>query len=301
MRLVLVGTGTFAVPALEALAPHVILAVAQPGRPSGRGLKVRPSAVEARAAELGIPVETPQKARDPEFVARIEALRPDALVVASYGQILSQRLLDSAIRGGINLHGSLLPRWRGAAPIQRAIEAGDPETGVTLMQMDRGMDTGGMIATVATPIQDEESYGELQDRLAIIAAEMAAEWMPRIVAGEYSALPQPEEGITLAPKLSKEEGVLDVSLSATVLARRVRAFTPSPGATLTTTRGVLRVHRATAVEGDGEPGVVLGLRPLVVACGEGALQLDLIQPEGKPRVGGSDWANGARLVPGTPL
>lgn len=301
MRVVFFGTGTFAVPALRAIAGDVILAVAQPARPSGRGKSVRPSAVEAEARELGIEVATPEKARAVEFVERIEALAPDALVVASYGQILSQRLLDAARIGGINLHGSILPRWRGAAPIQRAIEAGDPETGVTLMQMDRGMDTGDAIADVRTAIAPDETAAELSDRLALLGAGLLTEWWPRLAAGTYPRTPQPDEGVTLAPKLTKDEARLDLRDGAATIVRKANAFSPSPGAFLLTESGPAKLLRARLAEGTGRPGEILARRPLVVAAGEGALEIVEIAPPGGRRASGADWANGGRLRVGDAL
>ena len=205
MRLVFFGTGAFALPALKALADHIILVVTQPDRPSGRAGKSTPSLAKLLALDLGLPCASPEKARDQEFVKQLIDLEPEALVVASYGQILSQAVLDSARRGGINLHGSILPSYRGAAPIQRCLFNGDAETGVTLMQMDRGMDTGDIIKIERLTIEPEETYGALQDRLAIVAAAMAVEWMPKIVAGDYSKIPQDGTKATPAPKVEKIE------------------------------------------------------------------------------------------------
>ena len=301
MRLVYFGTGSFSLPALRALAPHITLVVTQPDRPSGRGHRLQPSPAKLLAAELGIPCETPEKTRAPEFVARLIEERADALVVASYGQILSQKVLDSAGRGGINLHGSLLPRYRGAAPIQRAILEGEIETGITLMQMDKGMDTGDMIEVVRTPIDPDETYGELQDRLAILAAEMAEAWMPRIVAGDYPRVPQDGELATLAPKVDRAETELVFTRSASAEYNRFRAFTPSPGAFLQTNLGRLRLQKLALAAESGEPGTVLSVRPLTVAFADGALVLDEVQPEGKKKQSGRDFANGARLAPGMRL
>ncbi|RYG49522.1 methionyl-tRNA formyltransferase [bacterium] len=301
MRLVFFGTGSFAVPALRAMAEHTVLAVTQPDAPSGRGNRLTPSAVKLAALELGIPVETPERARAKEFVDRIAAMEADALLVASYGQILSERLLNSATRGGINLHGSILPRWRGAAPIQRSVEAGDPETGITLMQMDRGMDTGDIIHIERTPIGPEETYGELQDRLALLAAEMAVDWMPRIVGDNYPRIPQPEEGVTLAPKIEKAEAELRFDGESGVEHDRFRAFYPNPGPFLRTTNGQWKLHAVRLADGNGAPGEILALNPLTVAFGTGALALEEVQPEGKKRMSGRDVANGARLKPGSRL
>jgi len=301
MRLIYFGTGSFALPALRALAEHVVLVVTQPDRPSGRGMKMQPSPAKALALELGIPCETPEKTRAPEFVQRLEALDADALVVASYGQILSQRVLDSARRGGINLHGSILPKYRGAAPIQRSILDREPDTGVTLMQMDRGMDTGDMIDIVKTPIGADETYGELQDRLAEIAAGMAVEWMPKIVAGDYVRTPQDSALATTAPKIEKAEAELSVLRAAETEYARFRAFTPAPGAYLRTPQGILKISQMRRGIGGGDPGTILATDPLTVAFADGALELHEVQPEGKKRTTGRDYANGARLRTGSRL
>ena len=317
MKLIFFGTGTFAVPALRELRDHVVLVVTQPDRPSGRGMKPQSSAVKQVAHELDLPVESPEKLRALDFVEKLRALNADALVVASYGQILSQALLDSAKRGGINLHGSLLPKYRGAAPLQRAILNREKETGVTLMQMDKGMDTGDMIETRSTPIGPDETYGELQDRLALIAAEMAVEWMPRIVAGDYPRTPQDSSLATTAPKVEKAEAELSFNRPAIEEYARFRAFTPSPGATLTTSAGRLKISSMrwsepptptpspsapSSYKGQGlTPGTVLSVNPLIVSFAEGALELVELQPEGKKRMNGKDFANGQRLKPGTSL
>ena len=302
MKLIFFGTGAFALPALRALAKSVALVVTQPDRPTGRGMKLSPAPAKLVAQELGIPVESPEKSRAPEFVARLRELDADALVVASYGQILSTAVLESARRGGINLHGSILPEYRGAAPIQRCLLDDRSETGITLMQMDKGMDTGDMIHVVRTPIGPDETYGELQDRLALIAAEMAVEWMPRIVAGDYPRMPQDGEGATLAPKVEKAEAELLFSRDAKAEYARFRAFTPAPGAFLRTAGGTLRVHQARFEEAQGESGTLLAVVPEpVVAFASGALRLLEVQPEGKRRMPARDWANGARLKVGNTL
>ncbi|MEA2552389.1 MAG: methionyl-tRNA formyltransferase [Fimbriimonadaceae bacterium] len=304
MKLIYFGTAEFAVPALRALKDHVSLVVTQPDRPSGRGMKLTPSPVKTAAQELGLRVETPEKSRTPDFVELLRAEQADALVVAAYGQILSQAVLDSAKRGGINLHGSLLPKYRGAAPIQRAILDQELETGVTLMQMDKGMDTGDIIAMRATPIGADETYGELQNRLAQIGAEMAAEWIPRVVAGNYPRTPQPE-GATHAPKVGKAEAELSFGRPAVSEYARFRAFTPSPGAVLKTNIGPLRISKARMMmdsPGQLSPGTVLQTSPnLVIAFDGGAIELLELQPEGKKRMSGRDLANGMRLKPGMSL
>lgn len=302
MKIVFFGTGSFAVPALKAVAENTVLVVTQPDRPSGRGMRLRPSEVKLTAEELGLPVETPAKARADEFVDRVTALAADALLVASYGQILPEKLLNSARRGGINLHGSLLPQYRGAAPIQRCILDGQTRTGVTLMQMDKGMDTGDMIAVEATDIGPDETYGELQERLARMAAEMATAWMPRIAAGEYVGTAQDSALATLAPKVEKAEAELLFTRASTCEYDRFRAFTPSPGAFIRTGLGVVKVWAARKSASRGEPGTVIqGGVGCLVAFEGGSLDLLEVQPEGKRRMSGRDFMNGARLRPGASL
>ena len=299
MRLVYFGTGSFSIPALRAMAKHVCLVVTQPDRPTGRGMRVQPSPTKLAALELGLPVESPEKARSPEFALRVESLEPDALLVASYGQILSQRMLDSAKRGGINLHGSVLPRWRGAAPIQRAIQNGDRATGVTLMQMDKGMDTGDIIAIERTPIGPDETYGELQDRLAEISAKMACEWMPKIVAGDYERTAQDERQATVAPKIDRSECAIGFDFPAEIAYARYRAFHPSPGTHLSTRFGKLKILSARLGTNLDTPGVVTSIGVgLEVALGGGCLILNEVQLEGRKRMTGRDFANGMRIKPG---
>ena len=299
MRIVAFGTGAFAVPAIRALAEHIVLVVSQPDRPSGRGMHMHASPVSLVARELGIPIETPERSRAPEFVERLIAQNADFLLVASYGQILSQRLLESATRGGINLHGSILPRWRGAAPIQRCLEAGDIESGVTLMQMDRGMDTGDIIEIHSTPIGPDETYGELHDRLAELAAMQIAGWAQRIALGEYPRTSQDHAAATLAPKVERGDTELDPHGDVDTAFNRYRAFTPNPGVFVRSSTGTVKVHRARKAEGSGPAGTVLQTHPeLVVAFGSGALAFIEVQPEGKKRMAGSDLANGLRIKPG---
>ena len=299
MRLAYFGTGSFALPTLAAMKDHVSLVVTQPDRPSGRGMKLQANEVKKLAIELGIPVVTPEKARAADFVQEIADAQFDALLVASYGQILSEKLLQSARCGGINLHGSILPAGRGAAPIQRSVMAGDAETGVTLMQMDRGMDTGDIIHIERTPVAPDETYGELQDRLAVIAAELAVRWMPRIIAGDYVRLPQPQIGVSIAPKISPDETALNTERAASEEYNRFRGLYPSYRPFLPTAAGRLRLLevRRSSMTG-AEPGTVVALKPLTVAFRDGALEFLTVHPEGKKPMSGSDFANGARLRPG---
>jgi len=303
LRIVYFGTGEFAIPPLEAIAEHTVLVVTQPDRPSGRGMSLKPSPVKRAALELGLPVETPEKSRAPEFVELIRALEADAMVVASYGQILSQALLEATQRGGINLHGSILPKYRGAAPIQRAILEGETETGVTLMQMDKGMDTGDVIDIVRTPIGPDETYGELQNRLASLAADQIREWLPRIVAGDYPRQPQDHESATIAPKVDRAESELRFDNEAAREYNRFRAFTPNPGTFLRIEGiGTVKLHQVGPSEGSAAPGTVLSVQPFPrIAFENGSLELIEVQPEGKKRMSGRDWINGLRLRPGENL
>ncbi|MFN3728690.1 MAG: methionyl-tRNA formyltransferase [Fimbriimonadaceae bacterium] len=303
MKIAFFGTSEFAVPSLRGLAEHIDLVVTQPARPSGRGLKLSASPVEVVARELGLPVESPEKCRAPEFVESIRGGQFDVLLVAAYGQILSQALLDSAPYGAINLHGSILPRHRGAAPIARAILAGDTITGVTVMQMDRGLDTGDMIAIEETTIGPDETAGELTGRLAILAARMAEEWLPRIIRGEIEHTPQNEALATYAAKITKADAKLSLSQSATETYRRFRAVTPTPGAYFEIADdGALKVHSMQPIDQSGPSGILLTTSPQpVIAVAQGALELTMVQPHGKRPMSGRDWVNGRRLRPGDPV
>lgn len=310
MKLVFFGTAEFAVPALRLLHRHrtgdgdecrspIVLVVSQPDRPAGRGLRLTPSPVKQAALELGLPVETPERSRDPEFVARLTGLELDALIVAAYGQILSQAVLDSAKRGGINLHGSILPKYRGAAPIQRAILDGETESGVTLMQMAKGMDTGDTIDVARTPIGADETYGQLQARLADLGGHLAAEWIDRIVTGNYPRIPQNDELATYAAKVTKEEAELKSGMDVSEAYRRFRAFTPAPGAFLRTKTGLIRIRQAGLGASSGEPGTLSA--PDEIAFAGGSLKLIEIQPEGKKPMSLRDYANGMHLKVGSAL
>lgn len=261
------------------------------------------SPVESLARRLGLPVETPAKCRSPEFVERVRELAPLALVVASYGQILPEALLRAARYGGINLHASLLPKYRGAAPVQRAILEGERETGVTLMQMDVGLDTGDLIAARSTLIGSDETAGELEARLACLAADLIEEMLPKILSGEYPRTPQAEAEASNAPKLSPADGLLEWQTPAAIAYRRFRATTPRPGARLRVAGDVVLVTRARLADGKGTPGDVLGLRGegLEVAFAEGSLLLLGVKPPGKREMTGREFAAGRRLRIGDSL
>jgi methionyl-tRNA formyltransferase len=299
VKLVYFGTSAFAVPALKVLAPNVALVVTQPDRPSGRGMAARASDVKNAAKTLGLPVESPEKSRKRAFVERLRAFEADAFIVASYGQILSKSLLALPKRGCFNLHASLLPKYRGAAPIQYAVLNGDTVTGVTLMLMDVGMDTGDLIAKAVTEIGPDETAGELHDRLAKTAAALAVEWIERLVAGDFPRTPQSESDATYAPKVTKADAELDFERPANEEYDRYRAFTPFPGAWVVTARGRIGVRRAIPGRGSrAVPGTVVATNPFEVAFSSGSLVFDTVQPEGRKAVPGPDFANGARIKPG---
>ncbi len=299
LKLVYFGTAEFAVPALRAVGESVSLVVSQPDRPTGRGLKLQSSPVKETAIELGIPVETPERARAEDFIERLRAENADVFLVAAYGQILSTQVLEIPLRGAINLHGSILPAWRGAAPIQRAIEAGDSETGITLMQMDRGMDTGDIIAFERCPIEPDETAAELTPRLATLAAQMARTWMPRICAGDYTRIPQDHNQATYASKVQKSDALLTSELDANSAYRKVRAFTPSPGAWIRTPTATVKIHAARFAQVAVKPGHVEREGDTVLlGFGQASLRVTELQLEGKRRVSAREFWNGAPIEPG---
>ncbi|MBW5412575.1 MULTISPECIES: methionyl-tRNA formyltransferase [Pseudomonas] len=288
LRIVFAGTPEFAARHLHALlrVGYSIAAVyTQPDRPAGRGQKLAMSPVKQLAESHNIPVYQPQTLRNADAQAELAALKPDLLIVVAYGLILPQAVLDIPRLGCINSHASLLPRWRGAAPIQRAIEAGDAETGVTVMRMEAGLDTGPMLSKVSTPITAEDTGGSLHDRLALLGAEAVVEAIPALAAGTLPDKLQDDALATYAHKLNKEEAKLDWSRPAVDLERLIRAFNPWPLCHSTLAGEGVKIYAATVVDGNGQPGAILeasreGLR---VACGEGALLLTRIQfPGGKP-------------------
>jgi methionyl-tRNA formyltransferase len=297
MKIVFFGTAEFAVPALRAVHEHVLLVVSQPDRPGGRGMRLLPSPVKTVSSELSLPIETPDKARAPEFVDLIRSLEADFLLVAAYGQILSVALLESAKQGGINLHGSILPKYRGAAPIQRCLQNGDTETGVTLMQMDKGMDTGDMIAVERVQIGPDETYGELAGRLGELGGRMAVDWAQRLAKGDYPMTPQDHNLASHAPKVTKEEAELLFDEPIELTYNKVRAFIPSPGPWIQTRFGRVRIGAARKNANlDAEPGTITSADS--VAFKGGALQLVEVQPEGRKRMSGRDFINGNRLSVG---
>jgi methionyl-tRNA formyltransferase len=298
MRLAFMGSPDFAVPALRALhaAGHEIAMVyCQPPRPAGRGYALRPCPVQAAADALGLQVRTPSRLRDDAMEQHaFGALGLDAAVVAAYGLILPQPMLDAPRRGCLNIHASLLPRWRGAAPIQAAVLAGDPQTGVTIMQMDAGLDTGPMLLREAVPIGPTTTSAELHDVLAAMGGRLVL----RALEEEPVPMAQPVEGVTYAPKLTREAGRIDWAQDAVRIERQVRAFDPWPGAFTTLGGAVLKVLRAEMAEGTGTPGMVLDER-LAVACGSGALRLTRVQLAGRPAMATEAFLRGHRVAVGT--
>jgi methionyl-tRNA formyltransferase len=303
LRLVFMGTPDFSVPILHSLieAGHRMAAVySQPPRPAGRGQQLRPSPVAAEAERRGIPVRTPKSLKGAQEQAEFAALNADAAIVAAYGLILPRPVLAAPRFGCINVHASLLPRWRGAAPIQRAIEAGDAESGVTIMQMDEGLDTGAMLLKGRVAIGPETTGGELHDLLSELGARLAVTALAELEKGNLRPVPQPEEGVTYAAKLNKEEGRIDWRLSARVLDRKLRALTPWPGMWFEYRGERFKLASATPVRGHGAPGTLLD-DYLTVACGEGALRLDVIQRAGKAPLAASEFLRGFPLAAGTVL
>ncbi len=293
------GTPAFSVPALEALvaAGHDVAAVyTQPPRPAQRGKQPQTSAVQQAAERLGLPVRFPVNFKDEADRDAFAALAADVAVVAAYGLILPQAILDAPRIGCLNIHASLLPRWRGAAPIQRAILAGDISTGVTIMQMERGLDTGPMLLAAETPV-DAKTAGELTADLAAMGADLIVEALAR---DTLSAKPQPAEGVTYAHKIDKAEAALDFTKSAAEVERAVRAFNPAPGAFTLLGQERLRVLACDVVEGGGEPGVTLDDQ-LTIACGTGAIHPTLVQRPGKRAMDVAEVLRGFPVPAGTRL
>jgi len=322
LRIIFMGTAELSCASLEKLCGdsqfQVLAVVTQPDKPKGRDLKLTPSPVKVVAEKLNLPVLQPLKARDESFIAQLRELKPDLMVVVAYGQILPQSLLDVPPHGCLNVHTSLLPKYRGAAPIQWAIADGNAETGVTIMQMDAGLDTGPMLTTRRTPILAEDDSQKLHDRLAQLGAELLVETIPDYVAGKIQPQPQPAEGSTYAAKIKKEDGQIDWNQPATLIWNRLRAFTPWPGAFTRWSSSfnlsgaestlkrelqpqLLKIWKAEPVEKSGEAGTVLSADKtgIVVGCGEGALRILELQREGGKRMGAGQFLSGHPLAAGT--
>jgi methionyl-tRNA formyltransferase len=308
MRILFFGTSPFAVPALHALLlsrHEVIGVVTQPDRPHGRGLLLSQSPIKKAVQTLApaIPILQPERARAKEFVQAVREMQPDALVVAAFGQILPQRLLDISPHGGINVHGSLLPRWRGAAPIQFAIMEGDLETGVTTMQMDAGMDTGDILLMGRVAIGQDDNAQTLEEKLAALGADLLLETLTLLEEGNCPSTPQDGELATYAPSLPPDIGMIDWSQPAEKIASRIRGLSPRPGAFAFCNGRRIKLWRAqdTPAESEQAAGVVVKVTPMgiIVQAGkQSALLLEEVQPESKNRMPASDWARGAHLQPG---
>jgi methionyl-tRNA formyltransferase len=302
VRVVVMGSTPFVLPSLDRLLgspDHEVVAVyTRPPAAKGRGQQMRRTEVHERAEALGIPVETPARFREEGAVERFAAYRPDIVVTGAYGLILPKAVLDIPRFGCINLHASLLPRWRGAAPIERAILAGDTVTGICLFRMETGLDTGPVYARGEQPIGPRTTAEELHRSLALLAAELLLPTLAGIVDGSLIPVPQPEAGVTYAEKLQRDEGRLDFARPAAVLERMVRALEPRPGAFAMLNGERIAVRAASVVEGGGEPGEVVAA-PVVVACGENALRLDVLQRPGKKAMPAQDLLRGWPVPVGT--
>ena len=301
LRIVFAGTPAFAVPCLRVAAKYgeVVGVYTQPDRPAGRGRVLTPSPVKLEALKLGVPVLQPETLRTREAREQLRALQPDLMVVVAYGLLLPPKVLEIPRHGCWNVHASLLPRWRGAAPIQRAIQAGDTESGVCLMQMEQGLDTGPVLLSLATPIGPQDTGGQLHDRLSELGAQVLADGLGLLRAGiRPVARPQPEQGVVYAHKLDKHEARLDWSLPASTLANTVRAFNPWPVAEAVLGGERVRIHGAVALplSHSAAPGSVLvaSRDGIDVACGEGALRIRTLQREGGKVITAADYLNARR-------
>lgn len=304
LKVVFMGTPAFSVPTLEALyaSPYEVVAVyCQPPRPKGRGYKEELSPVHQKAEELGIPVFTPKTLRNETAQLEFKALKPDLAIVVAYGLILPKAILDIPSLGCINIHASLLPRWRGAAPLQRAIMAGDDQTGITIMKMDEGLDTGPMLSIGSLPLTLETTTLTLQKELSLMGASLLLETLPSYIEGHLQPLPQPETGITYADKLSKEESQWDWQQPAEVLLRQLRALHPWPGVYFDHAGVPIKVREALLCpDQQGMPGQVLD-EQLTIACGKGAIRLMSLQRPGGKWLSSQEFLNGYSLPKGTLL
>jgi methionyl-tRNA formyltransferase len=304
LRIAFAGTPAFALPALDALAAspwQLVGVLTQPDRPAGRGRELAASPVKQRALALGLPVAQPARLRSPGEQQLLREFAPELLVVVAYGLILPPAALAIPRLGCLNIHGSLLPRWRGAAPVQRAVLAGDAETGVAIMHMDAGLDTGPVYAQRAVPIAAQATSGELSEQLAQLGAQLLIDVIGSLASGGALALPQPAEGVTYAHKLEKREGQVDWTQPAEAIARQVRGCNPWPVAETQLSGAQLRIWRAQVAEGTAPgtaPGTVIGLLgdALLVACGSGVLAISELQPAGKRRMPAAEFARARPLA-----
>jgi len=304
MRIVFAGTPAFAAAALQALVDarfEVALVLSQPDRPAGRGLRESPSAVKQMALQHRLTVAQPQTLRNEEILAQLRSTTAQAMVVAAYGLILPSPILDLFPAGCINIHASLLPRWRGAAPIQRAILAGDRETGISIMRMEQGLDTGPVYLTKPIPILPDDSAGSLHDRLAVLGANCIVQALPQIADGTLAPAPQPSDGITYAHKITKPEAAIDWQRDSLEVDRQVRAFNPFPGAFSVLRNEPVKIWRGFASAlGGGAPGEILGCGPdgIDVACGKGMLTITELQKAGAKRLSAAEFLRGLSPGPG---
>jgi methionyl-tRNA formyltransferase len=324
LRIIFMGTAELSCASLEKLSREkifsVVAVVTQPDKPKGRELKLTPSPVKILAEKLNLPVLQPLKAREEKFISELRELKPDLIVVVAYGQILPQSILDLPRFGCVNVHTSLLPKYRGAAPIQWAIADGEPETGVTIMKMDAGLDTGPILSTRRTPILPTDDSQILHDRLAQLGAELLVETIPDFVAGKISPQPQPNEGSTYAAKIKKEDGQIDWTLPAQKIWNRLRAFTPWPGAFTSWSSSfslsrppdtlkrelqpqLIKIWKAEVAEQSGEAGIILSADKtgIVVGCGENALRILELQREGGKRLPAEQFLSGFPIKAGSQL
>ena len=308
MKVIFAGTPDFAAAALKAIAAagfEIPLVLTQPDRPKGRGMQLAPSPVKQAALELGLRVAQPEKLRNnAEALQMLKEVEADVMVVAAYGLILPQDVLDTPKHGCLNIHASLLPRWRGAAPIQRAIEAGDAETGVCIVQIDIGLDTGDVVSVHRYTIQLTDTANEVHDALMNLGAEAIVADLQQLKAeGRLKSVKQPEKGVTYAQKLSKEEARIDWNESAAVIERKIRAFNPVPAAWVEYQGKPMKIWRAEVVAQQGRAGEVLSCSAdgLVVACGENALKITELQPSGSKRMPIAAFAAGHKIEVGTVL
>ena len=306
MRLIFAGTPEFAARALAALAQaghEVALVLTQPDRPAGRGMRLVPSAVKARAQELGLEVYQPVSLKDAATLARLGALDADAMVVAAYGLILPEPVLALSRLGAINIHASLLPRWRGAAPIQRAILAGDALTGISIMRMDRGLDTGPLLAAESLAIAAEDTSANLHDKLAELGARLIVTVLAQLERGQLSAEPQAAAGASYAAKIAKAEAEIDWNETAPSVERKVRAFNPAPGAAAMIKGVAVKIWRAGLSPAEGAPGTILeaGANGIVVACGSKALRVLELQRAGGKKLTAAQFLAGFPLTAGERL
>jgi methionyl-tRNA formyltransferase len=305
IRLVFMGSPEFALPSLQAAADNytVVGVVTQPDRPAGRGRTLTPPPVKKLALELGLPVIQPKRLKEPEAIDQLKTWAPDLIIVAAFGQILRPEVLNLPRYGCLNVHASLLPRWRGAAPIPAAILNGDSSTGITLMQMDAGLDTGPMLAQRSIPIKVDDTAQTLGLKLAQIGADLLLATLPAYLAGDIRPVPQQDELATYAPKLEKSAGELVFTQSASQLARQVRAYNPWPGSYLFWQGQMLKIFQADAVKnGENSPGRFTVYQNLPAVCtSDGLLVLLEVQPAGKQKIRGEDFLRGARSWSSAPL